>query len=840
MSKVLIQTTPTSYRIQVAPSGQLLGTDVNVYRHCQEFTEKEWDKRENRWKIKKQYRHYDRRTNTLFLPRYDLPRFTQMLVINQVEFEIREIPLTEGKPVELDIAPWFKPKSAIQAAAIRNCVNNDAPIRGIALQPGKGKANALTTYIKIPGGWKLMRDIKVGDTITAWDGTPTKVTGVYPQGKIPAYRVEFWDGRRTYVSGDHLWMSYYKNTTKNQQWSVRTTDRLSEILTLHNPQVHIPLLSPEEYPEKDFFIDPWLMGYILGNGGLTDTSLKISTTDQFIIDRIAGLLDDSVELRPDVEGTWVIANVDKTARDNRYKTELRNLGIWGLYSYEKYIPGDYFHGSVEQRWEMLRGLMDSDGTAEKNGSTTYSTSSKKLADAIVYLVRSLGGIARLRTKVPTYTHNGVKKQGRLNYIIGIRVKCPSDLFHLPRKKVRAKDSNQYTEHFDKLRIRKIEQVEDMEMQCISIDHPSRLYVCDDFIVTHNTATSLVAAAAIGRRFLIKTPILLNQWLGSVQKFLSVKEDEIYIISGSGSIIKLLQEIDKTIFPKVILASLQTLRDYANDVDIYRHIPPMTEFIERINVGVVIEDEVHMHFHAALLTDMVMTPKVLIPMSATFEVTSKDVHPIFEGHFPSEIRFGEDQYDRYVHVSSYSYTLPLHQIAKSQYRTGHGYMHAEFEKDMLKKRTVLDRIMDEVYMPILYAEYFNYAKPGEKLLIICSRTEMCAYIMKYLRKKFPDKKIDMFISGSKESVKTDNDIVVSTVKSSGVGFDMPNLITTFVTVAADSPPLNKQLLGRLRELNGREPRLAYASCLTITSHVKYMNTRRRIFPSLAKEFAHYAL
>lgn len=839
MSKVLIQTTPTSYRIQVAPSGQLLGTDVNVYRHCQEFTEKEWDKRENRWKIKKQYRHYDRRTNTLFLPRYDLPRFTQMLVINQVEFEIREIPLTEGKPVELDIAPWFKPKSAIQAAAIRNCVNNDAPIRGIALQPGKGKANALTTYIKIPGGWKLMRDIKVGDTITAWDGTPTKVTGVYPQGKIPAYRIEFWDGRRTYASGDHLWMSYYKNTTKNRQWGVRTTNRLAEILTLHNPHVHIPMIKPEVAPDVDLPLDPYLLGYLLGNGSMSNKSLKVSSRDHdWMMNEFAALLPKGVEIKHQRRYDYTLT-VPRGAPDP-LRQALKSLGLFGCRSWEKFVPFVYIEASPRQRQALLQGLMDSDGTAGVGGETSYSTASDRLANHVIYLVRSLGGSAKDRIKKTFYTYKGEVKQGRDNHIISIVGRVPSDLFRLPRKKNRVDYENQYAGCADRLRIRKIEQVEDMEMQCISIDHPSRLYVCDDFIVTHNTATSLVAAAAIGRRFLIKTPILLNQWLGSVQKFLSVKEDEIYIISGSGSIIKLLQEIDKTIFPKVILASLQTLRDYANDVDIYRHIPPMTEFIERINVGVVIEDEVHMHFHAALLTDMVMTPKVLIPMSATFEVTSKDVHPIFEGHFPSEIRFGEDQYDRYVHVSSYSYTLPLHQIAKSQYRTGHGYMHAEFEKDMLKKRTVLDRIMDEVYMPILYAEYFNYAKPGEKLLIICSRTEMCAYIMKYLRKKFPDKKIDMFISGSKESVKTDNDIVVSTVKSSGVGFDMPNLITTFVTVAADSPPLNKQLLGRLRELNGREPRLAYASCLTITSHVKYMNTRRRIFPSLAKEFAHYAL
>ena len=106
--------------------------------------------------------------------------------------------------------------------------------------------------------------------------------------------------------------------------------------------------------------------------------------------------------------------------------------------------------------------------------------------------------------------------------------------------------------------------------------------------------------------------------------------------------------------------------------------------------------------------------------------------------------------------------------------------------------------------------------------------------------FPDKIINEFFSGSPESVKTDSDIVISTVKSAGVGFDMPDLITTFVTVAADSPPLNKQMLGRLREIAGRSPRLAYASCLAVESHVKYKDTRERIFPGLSKSFSTISL
>lgn len=358
--------------------------------------------------------------------------------------------------------------------------------------------------------------------------------------------------------------------------------------------------------------------------------------------------------------------------------------------------------------------------------------------------------------------------------------------------------------------------------------------------TGKTALSLVSSAMMGRRFLIKTPILLKQWEKSIHKFLDLDPDDVYIVSGSASLARLISEIDQTIFPKVILAATQTLNLYANREPPYHIFPRMEEFLDILDVGIVISDEVHMFFHMNLILDMLLNPSIMIPMSATFEVTDKQIEPIFNGHFPPSIRFGEDRYERYVIVSSYTFDIPMNKIPKTQYRTFMGYNHTLYEKDLLKKRMVLDKIIDDVYYPILEMEYFQYAIEGERLLIICARKEMCTYLLKRIRKDYPDKKSAVFFGKTDESVKSENDIIIATVKSAGVGFDVENLITTFVTVAADSPPLNKQMLGRLRKVKNRNPRLAYVSCRTIESHRNYTMTRRRIFPSLAKEFSQHHL
>jgi len=62
---------------------------------------------------------------------------------------------------------------------------------GEGARNGTGKAQPLTSKILTESGWTLMKDIQVGDRVIAHDGQSSTVLGIYPQGKIPVYRLTF-------------------------------------------------------------------------------------------------------------------------------------------------------------------------------------------------------------------------------------------------------------------------------------------------------------------------------------------------------------------------------------------------------------------------------------------------------------------------------------------------------------------------------------------------------------------------------------------------------------------------------------------------------------------------
>jgi intein/homing endonuclease len=163
----------------------------------------------------------------------------------------------------------------------------------------------------------------------------------------------------------------------------------------------------------------------------------------------------------------------------------------GKRSCEKFIPDEYLNGSTNQRLELLQGLMDTDGTIGKQGSSSFCTTSIKLAHQVQYLVRSLGGLAKIRSKISFYMYKGERKQGNVNYIIGIRMKNPLSIVTRPEKRAeRLKETNQYSDTL-KLRIVSIESIGYEDATCIAVDHPIRLYVVENYIVTHNTLNTQI-------------------------------------------------------------------------------------------------------------------------------------------------------------------------------------------------------------------------------------------------------------------------------------------------------------------------------------------------------------
>lgn len=377
----------------------------------------------------------------------------------------------------------------------------------LAAVPGSGKAQPLDSVIKIPGGWKYMGDMKVGDDIIAADGSITKVIGVFPQGDRKVYKLTFKDGRVVRADEDHIWRVFDKDLLRKQNerssdapgWRNMTTKELIEKIKLPSKRnrIYIPLCQSEEGVDKILPLDPYVLGVLLGDGCLTH-GVSLSNPEHEIVSAVDTEIkkfdcrlvprnksEDNIDYR-------ISGNVHGI---NQMLNLLRQLGIQGKSSYSKFIPHDYLLGSHKQRVALLQGLMDTDGYIDDQSTMSYSTSSIELADNVAYLVRSLGGIAHIVEKTKYFTYLGIKKRGAPSYQVNIRHKTPSLFFRLPRKHARANDNNQYADRL-KLRLVSVEFDGVEPTQCISIAHPSRLYVTDNFVVTHNTASGLMLARCL--------------------------------------------------------------------------------------------------------------------------------------------------------------------------------------------------------------------------------------------------------------------------------------------------------------------------------------------------------
>jgi len=364
---------------------------------------------------------------------------------------------------------------------------------------GAGKAQPLDSWVKVPGGWKPMGEMKIGTEVIAKDGTTTKVNGVFPQGKKQIYKITFADGRTARATGDHLWSVYHGGSVYPIVPRVITTeDIIHKLSTARGHLLWVDLIDAEGGEDKELPVDPYVMGVILGDGCI-DGSIVITNPEEFIFEKVSKRLRKGLELKvrnvvPDKCLTYsIVTNEDTELRGhnnirvNHHMVALREYGLGYKRSWDKSIPKDYLLASRRQRLELLQGLMDTDGYIGKGSTSSYCTVSHTLAEHVAYLVRSLGGLAKISQKRTKFTNSkGERVPGRLAYNVNIRYKKPSELFTLPKKKERANDNGQYNQIL-KLRIKSIEPDGIEEAQCISIDHPDSLYVTDNFVVTHNSS-----------------------------------------------------------------------------------------------------------------------------------------------------------------------------------------------------------------------------------------------------------------------------------------------------------------------------------------------------------------
>lgn len=444
-------------------------------------------------------------------------------------------------------------------------------IEVIAMPQGTGKEQPLSSNILTPNGWAKMGNIKVGSEVIAADGSIAKVTGVFPKGIKDVYRVSFKDGTYVDCGLEHLWEVKTCEDRRNKKNAriVTTEQMLNNYILGKNSKTpyhnySIRLVKPIQFKSKlnEDDIKPYILGALIGDGGLSRNTIKFTTSDNEILQRIEKELDKEDKISKfsgnnyDYGIASKITKRDKLGHLLKCNTllKLEEYGLMGKRSEDKFIPKKYLYANIQERIQLLQGIMDTDGWTDKRDALCeFDTTSEQLCKDVLELIRGLGGKASYSTKQGKYKNKEKVIECQKVYRIYFTIRGINP-FYLKRK---AEKFSEPKFNYQKI-ITNIEKVRQEECQCIMIDHPEHLYVTDGYTLTHNTE--------IGKRFMSfcigNAPNLPNMM---VSYSASLAKDKFY--NGELTLIEDENGNYQKIFPELynVLKSAENMTlDYRND------------------------------------------------------------------------------------------------------------------------------------------------------------------------------------------------------------------------------------------------------------------------------------
>jgi replicative DNA helicase len=396
----------------------------------------------------------------------------------------------------------------------------------VGARPAAGKALALDTSIPTPDGWTTMADITVGSEVFDEQGRPCRVTYVSPVFvDHDCYEVRFDDGSRLVADAEHQWFAYDFPAWKSHR---ALSDRLAHgpcahptlardqsarkrhprVLTteqMHNegvrhareerPNWYLPLAAALDCPDGDLPVDPYVLGCWLGDGSSSAALMWLGEEDapHFLAEFTAA--GYPLVPRPGRGPLcYAVTPVAGTGRWQGYRgplrvlaRELQQVGLLG--GAEKHIPAAYMRSSAKQRLALLQGLLDTDGTVNKNtGTVTLCLANWRLLDQARELACSLGhkagSVREKKIRLP---------DGRYAVAWHFAWTPLDPVFRLPRKAelLARRRSGRRNGKYTRRVVTEIRRVDSVPTRCIAVDSPSHLYLAGESLIpSHNTSMAL--------------------------------------------------------------------------------------------------------------------------------------------------------------------------------------------------------------------------------------------------------------------------------------------------------------------------------------------------------------
>ena len=428
--------------------------------------------------------------NVIFDNKYDTLKKGEELLLESYDsmarcgdFRAYCIALEWNRPIEKQ---FFLPRKKILEKhgliqAMQDMVDDKLDFLFVSLPPRIGKLVSNSTPILTKKGWKKHGDLQVGDYVLNHKGRFVRILATSPEYPCNC-RVSFSNGEQIDCHENHEWLVNDRHRgreivleTKQMIGKVRDNYRPN---TTHNHfRFGLPFKEPILGEYKELPVEPYCLGVWLGDGTTRKNCITIDEKDKIIAEEFNKYYPISALYIHKTYGTY-----------NYYFDNLRQdlQKIDMCYSRQnctKHIPDIYLTASLEQRLQLLAGLLDTDGTlSKKEHRYHYSTTEKQLMDDFVSLISTFGWRCSVSEYEPKLSSSGIQGRKKV-YDIGF-----NPTFEIPCRLER----KQLTE-FSKPRritITNIEKIENGEMgKCIQVE--GGIYLAGKTLLpTHNSTLGL--------------------------------------------------------------------------------------------------------------------------------------------------------------------------------------------------------------------------------------------------------------------------------------------------------------------------------------------------------------
>ena len=348
--------------------------------------------------------------------------------------------------------------------------------------PPRHKLADSTPILTSNRGWTTHGDLKIGDYVYGLNGEPTKIIGVSDKSNCNQL-ITFSNGSKILAHEEHLW-TVSKRGNKNPLTITTSEIKKDYKYTEKNGKkryrYHLPFIKPIQYPKTELPLDPYFLGLWLGDGSSTKPCITHDPKDIESIKHIPYKI------------STICTHTETGVKTTYFSHQgiIKKIKELHLYN-NKHIPRIYLEACVEDRLQLLAGLIDSDGSVDKNGRVRFININKQLINDVFELCTGLGLYPYFHVrKKEDYKRNSKYniKSTHDAYVVGFQPKY-SIPTQIPRKRINKTPTHR------RLAITDITTVKGEQGKCIEIENPDGIYLAGkQLIPTHNSKSSMVTLA----------------------------------------------------------------------------------------------------------------------------------------------------------------------------------------------------------------------------------------------------------------------------------------------------------------------------------------------------------